>query len=338
MERGPKMVIIKKGEHGAFLFKERSIFFAPAYPLEDVFDPTGAGDSFAGGFMGYLARTGDLSDENLRRAVVYGSAMGSFAVEKFSVQRLLEIDRSDIAARVADFRRLVAFEEEVRAVSDERPLDYAASGVDIDRSDDVKHRIRAVVESTFTAGARGAFGGFGGMFRIPADFQRPVLVSSADGVGTKLRVAIEADRHDTVGHDLVNHCVNDILVQGAVPLFFLDYFAVRAASCPRSWKRSCAGSPRAAARTAARSSVARRRRCPGSTRRPTTTWPASSSAAVEEDRDPRRRPRARKGTSSSDSRAAGCTPTATRSRATSSPSGCTSASHDPFPGEKATVG
>jgi phosphoribosylformylglycinamidine cyclo-ligase len=110
-------------------------------------------------------------------------------------------------------------------VSDERPLDYAASGVDIDRSDDVKHRIRAVVESTFTAGARGAFGGFGGMFRIPADFQRPVLVSSADGVGTKLRVAIEANRHDTVGHDLVNHCVNDILVQGAVPLFFLDYFA-----------------------------------------------------------------------------------------------------------------
>ena len=110
-------------------------------------------------------------------------------------------------------------------MSDQKPLDYAASGVDIDRSDDVKHRIRAVVESTFTAGARGAFGGFGGMFRIPADFQRPVLVSSADGVGTKLRVAIEADRHDTVGHDLVNHCVNDILVQGAVPLFFLDYFA-----------------------------------------------------------------------------------------------------------------
>jgi phosphoribosylformylglycinamidine cyclo-ligase len=110
-------------------------------------------------------------------------------------------------------------------VNDQRPLDYAASGVDIDRSDDVKQRIRSVVESTFTAGARGAFGGFGGMFRIPADFQRPVLVSSADGVGTKLRVAIEANRHDTVGHDLVNHCVNDILVQGAVPLFFLDYFA-----------------------------------------------------------------------------------------------------------------
>ena len=110
-------------------------------------------------------------------------------------------------------------------MSEDQPLDYASAGVDIGRSDSVKQRIRAVVESTFTAGARGAFGGFGGMFRIPADFQRPVLVSSADGVGTKLRVAIEANRHHTVGHDLVNHCVNDILVQGAVPLFFLDYFA-----------------------------------------------------------------------------------------------------------------
>ena len=110
-------------------------------------------------------------------------------------------------------------------MSDERPLDYSAAGVDLDRSDAVKRRIRAVVESTFTAGARGAFGGFGGMYRIPAEARRPVLVASADGVGTKLRVAIEADRHDTVGHDLVNHCVNDILVQGAVPLFFLDYFA-----------------------------------------------------------------------------------------------------------------
>ena len=110
-------------------------------------------------------------------------------------------------------------------MTDGHGLDYAGAGVDIDRSDAVKRRIRDVVESTFTAGARGAFGGFGGMFRIPADFQRPVLVSSADGVGTKLRVAIEANRHDTVGHDLVNHCTNDILVQGAVPLFFLDYFA-----------------------------------------------------------------------------------------------------------------
>ena len=104
-------------------------------------------------------------------------------------------------------------------------MSYASAGVDIDAANDSKHRIKAHVESTFTAGARGAFGGFGGLFRMPAEAKRPLLVSSADGVGTKIKVAIEADRHDTVGHCLVNHCTNDILVQGAVPLFFLDYVA-----------------------------------------------------------------------------------------------------------------
>jgi len=104
-------------------------------------------------------------------------------------------------------------------------LDYRSAGVDIDAADDAKHRIKAHVMSTLTAGTRGEFGGFGGMFRAPADVAKPVLVASADGVGTKLKVAIEAGRHDTVGHDLVNHCVNDILVQGARPLFFLDYVA-----------------------------------------------------------------------------------------------------------------
>ncbi len=105
------------------------------------------------------------------------------------------------------------------------PLDYRSAGVDIDAADDSKHRIKAHVESTFTAGSRGSFGGFGGLFRVPPDLKSPLLVSSADGVGTKVKVAIEAGRHDTVGHDLVNHCVNDILVQGAIPLFFLDYVA-----------------------------------------------------------------------------------------------------------------
>lgn len=104
-------------------------------------------------------------------------------------------------------------------------LSYASAGVDIAAANDSKHRIKAHVESTFTAGARGAFGGFGGLFRMPAEAKRPLLVSSADGVGTKIKVAIDADRHDTVGHCLVNHCTNDILVQGAVPLFFLDYVA-----------------------------------------------------------------------------------------------------------------
>jgi sugar/nucleoside kinase (ribokinase family) len=115
MDRGPKLVIIKKGEHGAFMFTPASVFFAPAYPLEEVFDPTGAGDSFAGGFMGYLAHTGDIGEESLRRAVVYGSAMGSFAVEKFSVNRLLEITPADVMHRVRDFHRLVSFESGIPA-------------------------------------------------------------------------------------------------------------------------------------------------------------------------------------------------------------------------------
>src|SRR5919107_3901393 len=113
LERGPRYVIIKKGEHGAFMFSKSSIFFAPAYPLEDVYDPTGAGDSFAGGFMGYLARTRDLSEANMRRAVVFGSAMGSFAVEKFSIGRLLEISERDIQSRVREFLQLVSFDAQL---------------------------------------------------------------------------------------------------------------------------------------------------------------------------------------------------------------------------------
>jgi sugar/nucleoside kinase (ribokinase family) len=113
MKKGPTLVIIKKGEHGAFMFSGDTVFFAPAYPLEEVFDPTGAGDSFAGGFMGYLARSGDLTPESLRRAMIYGSAMGSFAVEKFSIERLLAVDAKQLAARVSEFRKLVAFEEEL---------------------------------------------------------------------------------------------------------------------------------------------------------------------------------------------------------------------------------
>jgi len=105
-----------------------------------------------------------------------------------------------------------------------RALDYRAAGVDLDAAAESKERLRRLVESTRTAGAVGAFGGFGGMFRVPGG-RAPLLVSSADGVGTKVKVAVEAGRLDTVGHDLVNHCVNDVLVQGALPLFFLDYVA-----------------------------------------------------------------------------------------------------------------
>jgi sugar/nucleoside kinase (ribokinase family) len=97
------------------MFTEKSIFFAPAFPLESVFDPTGAGDSFAGGFIGYLAATGDLSEANMRRAVIFGSVMGSFAVERFSIERLMTVSRAEIDQRMREMRRLVAFEEELPA-------------------------------------------------------------------------------------------------------------------------------------------------------------------------------------------------------------------------------
>ena len=113
LARGPRHVIIKKGEHGAFMFTANSIFFAPAFPLENVFDPTGAGDAFAGGFIGYLAATGDLSEANMRRAVICGSVMGSFAVERFSIDRLMTVTRPEIDQRMSEMRRLVTFEEEV---------------------------------------------------------------------------------------------------------------------------------------------------------------------------------------------------------------------------------
>ena len=112
-EMGPQYLIIKKGEHGALLFHDTDVFFAPALPLEEVFDPTGAGDTFAGGFVGYLAKTGDISFENMKRAIIVGSAMASFCVEKFGATRLKEITKSDIDSRIQQFRQLVSFEIEL---------------------------------------------------------------------------------------------------------------------------------------------------------------------------------------------------------------------------------
>ena len=107
---GPKIVIIKKGEHGALLFHEENMFFAPALPLEDVFDPTGAGDTFAGGFVGYIAATDNFSFENMKRAIIAGSALASFCVEKFGTQRLLELTKEELNARVKQFVNLGNFE------------------------------------------------------------------------------------------------------------------------------------------------------------------------------------------------------------------------------------
>jgi len=107
---GPRYLIIKKGEHGALLFYENHVFFAPALPLEDVFDPTGAGDTFAGGFIGHLAKTKDISFENMKTAIIVGSVMASFCVEKFGTARLKEITSADIAARLDQFVQLVNFD------------------------------------------------------------------------------------------------------------------------------------------------------------------------------------------------------------------------------------
>lgn len=107
---GPKYLIVKKGEHGALLFHGKQVFFAPALPLEDVFDPTGAGDTFAGGFIGHLARTKDISFENMKTAIIVGSAMASFCVEKFGPDRLREITRADIDTRLSEFVQLVNFD------------------------------------------------------------------------------------------------------------------------------------------------------------------------------------------------------------------------------------
>ena len=109
---GPKFVIIKKGEHGALLFGDKTFFAAPAFPLEEVYDPTGAGDTFAGGFFGYVAKNGgDISDQTLRRAVVYGTAMASFTVEKFSLERLKTLTDDQLAGRVRMLKELSHFDQ-----------------------------------------------------------------------------------------------------------------------------------------------------------------------------------------------------------------------------------
>ncbi len=107
---GPKYLIIKKGEHGALLFNKDQVFFAPALPLEEVYDPTGAGDTFAGGFIGYLAHTRDISFDNMKRAIIYGSAMASFCVEKFGTERIKDLTQTEVENRVQEFVDLVQFD------------------------------------------------------------------------------------------------------------------------------------------------------------------------------------------------------------------------------------
>lgn len=110
MGMGPKYVVIKKGEHGALLFFENEIFYAPALPLKEVFDPTGAGDTFAGGFAGFLAQTEDFSFDNLKKAIIYGSALASFCVEKFGTERMLKLDKKELNDRILQFKNLTQFD------------------------------------------------------------------------------------------------------------------------------------------------------------------------------------------------------------------------------------
>jgi sugar/nucleoside kinase (ribokinase family) len=112
-EMGPKYVVIKKGEHGALLFHNDNVFYAPALPLEEVFDPTGAGDTFAGGFAGHLARTGDFSFENMKNAVIYGSTLASFCVEKFGTERMQDLTDKEIYKRLDQFKNLTQFDIEL---------------------------------------------------------------------------------------------------------------------------------------------------------------------------------------------------------------------------------
>ncbi|WP_339612044.1 PfkB family carbohydrate kinase [uncultured Planktosalinus sp.] len=112
-QMGPKYVVIKKGEHGALLFHEDQIFFAPALPLEEVFDPTGAGDTFAGGFAGYLSKTNDLSFDNMKNAVIYGSTLASFCVEKFGTERMQSLTKAELQKRLKQFKNLTQFEIEL---------------------------------------------------------------------------------------------------------------------------------------------------------------------------------------------------------------------------------
>ncbi len=234
-DRGPGLVVVKKGVHGATLFAPGWVFQTPGYLVEEVIDPTGAGDAFAGGFLGYLEKAGSRKREDLKRAVVYGSVMGSYAVEAFSVNRFRRLRARDIEERARDLRDMTSYSSRasrgwamIPRPSSKGPVTYREAGVDLDAAERTRRALWPLLAASGDKNTLSKLGAFGGLYALPDALNQPVLVSSADGVGTKLKVAFAAGRHDTVGQDLVNHCVNDILVQGARPLFFLDYLAVGA--------------------------------------------------------------------------------------------------------------
>ena len=331
LARGPKHVIIKKGEHGAFMFTEKTMFFAPAYPLEDVFDPTGAGDSFAGGFIGYLAAHG--RPQRGEPASAPSSTGRRWDRSPSSNSRSSASSRS--RATTSRARARVPSAGRLRggaARRDASRIDYKRGGR--------RHRRRRRREGAAAGAGRidvhgrraGRFGGFGGMFRVP-DGRRVTRCSSssADGVGTKIKVAIEAGRHDTIGHDLVNHCVNDILVQGARPLFFLDYVAFGTLD-PEVVEAVVRGVAAGCRENGCALLGGETAEMPGVYTPPDYDLAGFIVGYVDESRDPRCRARTRTAMCWSRSPAAGSTPTAIRSRGSSSPSACGFAPEDPFPG------
>ncbi|MCE2421751.1 MAG: phosphoribosylformylglycinamidine cyclo-ligase [Gemmatimonadetes bacterium] len=229
LAKGPSAVVITRSEYGAALFTETGgTFVVPGYPVSHVVDPTGAGDAFAAGFVGELARSRSVRPDAMKRALAYGVALGAFACEEPGVRRAATLTTEEIEGRVREIREMTNFELRsaplARATQAARAarFTYSDAGVDRHAARAAKKRIGVLVAGTRTDAVLSRFGGFGGRFRASTGRD---LIATADGVGTKLKLAFMSGRHGTVGADLVNHCVNDILVEGAVPLVFMDYFA-----------------------------------------------------------------------------------------------------------------
>ena len=223
LRQGPRRVVIKQGEYGALLIEPTaapSTF--PPFRWRPCSIPPGRATRSPAGSWPTSPRTGEVSEDNIRRAMVYGAAMGSYAVEQFGIRGFERITLSDVEARVRAFRDLthVRLAEPLR-----EPTVRPGGGGPGQRRCGQGSGSAELVAGTRTALSVGDVGAFGGMVRIPAGMRRPTLVMSTDGVGTKVLVALQAGRFDSVGEDLVNHSVNDILVHGATPIAFMDYVA-----------------------------------------------------------------------------------------------------------------